>query len=275
MLLIKKIFYLLTLTLRHSVQYKKTKKGEKNMRTVNEVSKLTGVSVRTLHYYDTIDLLKPAKITEAGYRLYDDAALKRLQNILLFRELEFSLKEIKAILDSPIFDPEEALKQQIKLLELRRKHIDKLISFARELQRKGVDKMDLNVFRKTEVDQYAKEVKERWGSTKAYEEYEQKTKEKTDKEIEMAADKLLSLFAEFGTLRKFPPAKKEVQEKIAELQTFITKNYYHCTNEILCGLGQMYVCDERMKHNIDKTAGEGTAEFVKQAIEIYCKTETV
>ena len=67
------------------------------MQTVNEVSKLTGVSVRTLHYYDTIDLLKPAKITEAGYRLYDNAALKRLQNILLFRELKFSLKEIKAI----------------------------------------------------------------------------------------------------------------------------------------------------------------------------------
>lgn len=66
------------------------------MRTVNEVSKLTGVRIRTLHYYDTIDLLKPAKITEAGYRLYDDAALQRLQNILLFRELEFSLKEIKS-----------------------------------------------------------------------------------------------------------------------------------------------------------------------------------
>ena len=71
------------------------------MQTVNEVSKQTGVSVRTLHHYDAIDLLKPAKITKAGYRLYDDAALHRLQSILLFRELEFSLKDIKKILDSP------------------------------------------------------------------------------------------------------------------------------------------------------------------------------
>ncbi|MDE7308506.1 MAG: MerR family transcriptional regulator [Lachnospiraceae bacterium] len=245
------------------------------MQTVNEVSKLTGVSVRTLHYYDTIDLLKPAKITEAGYRLYDNAALKRLQNILLFRELEFSLKEIKAILDSPVFDPEEALKQQIKLLELRRKHIDELICFAHEIQRKGVNKMDLNDFYKTEIGQYAEEVKERWGSTKAYKEYEQKTKEKTNREIDMTADKLLSLFVEFGTLRKLPPAKREVQEKIAELQAFITENYYNCTDEILCGLGQMYVSDEHMKHNIDKAGGEGTAEFVKQAVEVYCKAETV
>ena len=81
------------------------------MRTVKEVSKITGVSVRTLHYYDAINLLKPTKITEAGYRLYDDQALNRLQHILLFRELQFSLKEIKTILDSPDFDPAEALAQ--------------------------------------------------------------------------------------------------------------------------------------------------------------------
>ena len=93
------------------------------MRTVNEVSKLTGVSVRTLHHYDAIGLLKPTKVTEAGYRLYDDTALSRLQNILLFRELQFPLKEIEAILDNSNFDPQEALAQQIKLLELQQKHI--------------------------------------------------------------------------------------------------------------------------------------------------------
>lgn len=106
------------------------------MRTVNEVSKLTGVSVRTLHHYDAIGLLKPTEVTETGYRLYDDTALSRLQNILLFRELQFPLKEIKAILDSSSFDPLEALTQQIELLELQYKHIGKLISFAREIQKK-------------------------------------------------------------------------------------------------------------------------------------------
>ena len=86
------------------------------MRTVKEVSRITGVSVRTLHYYDAIGLLKPTKVTEAGYRMYDDTALSRLQNILLFRELQFPLKEIKVILDSHGFSQEEAIAQQIKLL---------------------------------------------------------------------------------------------------------------------------------------------------------------
>ena len=104
------------------------------MRTVKEVSKLTGVSVRTLHYYDAIGLLEPTKVTDAGYRMYDDTSLSRLQNILLFRELQFPLKEIKEILDSPNFNQEEAVAQQIKLLELQYKHIGELISFAREIQ---------------------------------------------------------------------------------------------------------------------------------------------
>ena len=241
------------------------------MRTVNEVSKLTGVSVRTLHHYDAINLLKPTKITEAGYRLYDDKALKRLHNILLFRELQFPLKQIKLILDSPEFDQKEALEQQIKLLELRRKHIDELISFAREIQKGGVNKMNFNVFDKTEIEQYSEEVKKRWGSTKTYEEYEQKIKGKSDEEYNIMANKLLSLFEEMGSLRECSPENKEVQEKIKQLQVFITENYYNCTDEILNGLGQMYVCDERMKQNIDKAGGDGTAEFVKQAICIYCK----
>ena len=86
------------------------------MKTVNEVSKITGVSVRTLHHYDAIGLLRPTAVTEAGYRLYDDKALGRLQTILLFRQLQFPLKEIKKILDSPHFDPHDALAQQIDLL---------------------------------------------------------------------------------------------------------------------------------------------------------------
>ena len=100
------------------------------MRTVKEVSKLTGVSIRTLHYYDTIGLLQPTTTTEAGYRLYDDTALERLQNIMLFRELEFPLKEIKQILDSPDFDRKKALEQQIQLLTLKKEHLENLITFA-------------------------------------------------------------------------------------------------------------------------------------------------
>lgn len=240
------------------------------MRTVNEVSKLTGVSVRTLHHYDAIGLLKPTTVTKAGYRLYDDTAISRLQNILMFRELQFPLKEIKVILDSPDFDQAEALTQQIKLLELQKKHIEELISFAREIQEKGVIKMNFNAFSKAEIDHYAAEVKEKWGSTRAYEEYEKNRKQKTEHELRETENQLMALFAEIGSLQQLLPSEKEVQKKICMLQKFITDNYYVCTNEILKGLSQMYVNDERMKHNIDKAGGSGTAEFVKQAILIYC-----
>ena len=90
------------------------------MMTVNEVSKLAGVSIRTLQYYDSIGLLKPAEYTESGYRLYDDAAMERLQQILLFRELEFPLKEIKEIVTRPDFDKQKALEQQIELLTMKK-----------------------------------------------------------------------------------------------------------------------------------------------------------
>ena len=107
------------------------------MMTVNEVSKLSGVSIRTLHYYDTIGLLHPTEVTEAGYRLYDDAALERLQQILLFRELEFPLKEIRGILDAPNFDRNKALEQQIELLTLKKEHLENLINFDAMLSEGG------------------------------------------------------------------------------------------------------------------------------------------
>ena len=97
------------------------------MKTVTEVSKLSGVSVRTLHHYDAIGLLKPTRVTEAGYRLYDDAKLQRLQSILLFRTLRFSLKEIQRILDSPEFDPQEALEQQLAMLELQKQQLEETL----------------------------------------------------------------------------------------------------------------------------------------------------
>ena len=113
------------------------------MMTVHEVSRRTGVSVRTLQYYDKMGLLPPTARTEAGYRLYDDAALERLQQILLFRALAFSLKEIQAILQSPNFYRNRALDQQIHLLTLKRAHIDNLITFARGLKRNGRNKHGL------------------------------------------------------------------------------------------------------------------------------------
>lgn len=240
------------------------------MRTVNEVSKITGVSVRTLHYYDEIGLLKPTKTTDSGYRMYDDTAISPLQSILLFRELQFPLKEIKNILDSPDYDSKKALTQQIELLELEYRHIGELISFAREIKDKGVNMMNFKAFDKSEIEQYKAEVKEKWSHTKAYKEYEQKSKTQTNINSDKATMELMDIFAQIGKCRHLSPNSNQVQEKISALQEFITNNYYTCTNEILNGLGQMYVGDERFKKNIDKAGGNGTAEFVKEAISIYC-----
>lgn len=240
------------------------------MRTVKEVSKLAGVSVRTLHHYESIGLLKPTAVTESCYRLYDDTALTRLQNILLFHELRFPLKDIKEILDNPDFIPEEALAQQVHLLELKRKRLDELISFALEIQKKGVNSMNFQVFDNTEARQYAAEVKERWGNTKAYEEYQKKTAGQGPSASGEAAAELMSLFAELGALRHLSPGDNQVQNIIKKLQESITEHYYTCTDDILNGLGHMYVNDERMRQNIDKAGSEGTAEFAAQAIEAYC-----
>ena len=234
------------------------------MKTVMEVSRLTGVSVRALRYYDAIGLLKPSKVTEAGYRLYDNNALKRLQAILLFRELQFPLKEIRNILDSPVFDPDEALRQQIHLLELQKQRLEDLIHLAHEIQTKGFDTMDFHAFDKTKQEQYAEEVRTRWGQTEAYQEYKQRGSAGN-------GDALMELFADLGKLRQLPPESPEVQAGVKAIQDHITANYYTCTKEIFAGLGQMYVQDARFRKNIDAAGGEGTAEFAAKAIARYCK----
>lgn len=241
------------------------------MRTVKDVSKLTGVSVRTLHYYDAIGLLTPTKVTDAGYRMYDDTALSRLQSILLFRELQFPLKEIKEFLDNPDFNQEETIAQQIKLLELQYKHIGELISFAREIQTKGVKTMNFEVFDTNEIEQYKAEVKSKWGNSKAYQEYEQRVVSHSEHNDSKFVNEIMSLFTDLGAMKQLPPTDKAVQEKIAALQAYINENFYTCSNDILKELGEMYVCDDRFKKNIDRFGGEGTAKFVREAIFVYCE----
>lgn len=234
--------------------------GGVSMKTVKEISRLTGISVRTLHYYDEIDLLKPTKTTDSGYRLYDDTALERLHSILLFRELQFPLKEIKAILDSPDFDTQAALKEQIKLLEFQKNRLDEIIHSAHKLLMKGVNHMNFSAFDTTEFEKYATEAKQKWGHTKAYKEYAQR--HPNDK-----SDELMQIFTEIGRAKHISPKSQVAQNLIKKLQNFITENYYTCTDEILKNLGQLYISDERFKHNIDKAGGTGTAEFTAKIIE--------
>ena len=241
------------------------------MMTVNEVSKLTGVSIRTLQYYDSIGLLKPSEYTESGYRLYDDTALERLQQILLFKELEFPLKEIKEIIDAPGFDKKKALEQQIELLLLKKEHIENLIDFARRIKTIVVNKMDFKVFDRKKIEEYSKRAKEQWGHTSAYQEYEEKTKRVSDTQQKDVINSFMLIFVEFGKLKEQEASCDAVQSQVKKLQDFITANYYTCTKEILSGLGKMYASGGEFTENIDNYGEEGTACFTAKAIEIYCK----
>ena len=240
------------------------------MMTVNEVSKLTGVSIRTLQYYDTIGLLKPAEYTESGYRLYDDTALERLQQILLFKELEFPLKEIKEIIDAPNFDRNKALEQQIELLTMKKEHLENLINFARGIKWLGVKQMDFTVFDTKKIDEYSKRAKEQWGKTPEYKEFEEKSKDWTDEYQQGMLKDFMQIFIEFGEMKSMDPADEKVQLQVKKLQDYITEHFYNCTKEILSCLGKMYSGGGEFTENIDKAGGEGTAEFSAKAIEIYC-----
>jgi len=241
------------------------------MKTVREVSRITGVSVRTLHHYDTIGLLKPAAVSASGYRLYDDRSLERLQSILIFRELEFSLQEIRQILESPSFDPGEALQQQIRLLELRRRRLTRLINYARHIYETGEMNMDFSAFEKKKLDRYAAEAKKNWGKTDAYREYSEKNRGQTQAQQQETADGLMDIFCRLGAIRHLSPAGEEAQSLIRELQEYITRHYYTCTLQILRGLGQMYVAGGEMTENIDTAGGTGTAAFAWAAIDVYTK----
>lgn len=239
------------------------------MMTVNEVSRLTGVSIRTLQYYDTIGLLPPAGYTEAGYRLYDDSALERLQQILLFKELEFPLKEIKTIMDAPDFDRSRALEQQIELLTMKKEHLEMLIDFARKIKTTGVHKMDFSVFDTTKMNEYSKKAKAQWGQTSEYKEYEENAQNQSPDTQKMAWKNLMLIFVEFGKLRDKEPGDPEVQLQVKKLQDYISEHFYKCSNEVLKGLGALYSAGGEFTENIDKAAGSGTAVFAAKAIDIF------
>lgn len=239
---------------------------------INEVAKLTGVTVRTLHYYDEIGLLSPSEITEVGYRLYDNTALETLQQILFFRELEFSLSDIKEIMTNPNYNKDEALRKHRELLIKKRSRLDNLISLL-DNTLKGDNTMSFQEFDITEIEkakrEYANEVKERWGHTDAYAESEEKTAGYDDAQWKLLIGEGAVILKEFGECRGLLPGSIEAQALVEKWQSYITTSFYNCTKEILSCLGMMYIGDERFTENIDKN-GKGTAEFMANAIAIYC-----
>lgn len=241
------------------------------MLTVHEVSAMTGVSVRALHHYDAIGLLKPDRVTEAGYRLYGGAALERLQHILLFRELQFPLKDIRAILDSPGFERGRALAQQIRLLELKKARLENLIDLAKGLKATEVGKLDFSAFDTKKIDEYARQAKASWGQTAQWREYEAKSKGRTREEARDLSAELMGILAAFGGMRDRDPADAAVQAQVKKLQDYITAHYYACSDQVLAALGGMYAAGGDMTENIDAAGGAGTAACAARAIEVYCE----
>ena len=240
---------------------------------IKECSRLTGVSVRTLHYYDEIGLLKPSYVDEQnGYRFYDAAYPERMQEILFYREPDFSLKSIAEILSSPDYDRHKVLDGQKRLLIMKKERPERLIA-ALEQAKKG--EITMRAFDNSEYEtarqQYEDEAKQRWGNTDAYKESQAKTAGYSKEKWNDVLDGLNGVFVEFAECKKCSERADSdtAQRLVQKLQDYITANFYHCTNEILAGLGQMYVCDERFRNNID-SHGEGTAEFVSEAIGVYC-----
>ncbi len=239
--------------------------------TVKDLSKLTGVSIRTLRYYDTIGLLPPSRYTQSGYRIYDKESLERLQQILFFKELEFPLKEIKRIIDSPDFDKESALNAQIELLRLKKEHFESLIDFALKIKETGVNEMKFEVFKNEKLREYEEKAKAKWGNTAEYKEFEEKTADKSDSDRAKAGQDLMKIFSQFAEVKDKTPDSPEAQKTVKKLQDYISENFYNCSDTVLKSLGEMYASGGEFTQNIDNSAGEGIAVFVAKAIDIYCK----
>ena len=241
--------------------------------SIGSLSKLSGVSIRALHHYDTLGLLRPSEVAQSGYRYYDDAAVEKLWQILFFRELDFPLNEIAQILSSPAFDRDRALAEHRNLLMQKRERLDRLITLVSNAM-KGETNMEFKPFDTSEIDslrnQYAEEAKTRWGNTEAYRESAWRTAKYSAEDFARIQEQSNDLFREFAALVGVDPSDARVQALVKRWQALISESYYFCSDEILEGLGQMYVADERFTKNLDQF-GAGTAQLMSDAIAAYCK----
>ncbi|NLZ73853.1 MAG: MerR family transcriptional regulator [Bacteroidales bacterium] len=238
---------------------------------VKEVADLVGISVRALHHYDEIGLLIPEQTTSAGYRVYSDENLEKLQQILFFRELGFPLKKIKEIVDSPSFERQEALMLQHRMLLEKKKRLEKMIGTVEKTIQHSKGEIEMSNKDKFEgfdfsINPYEQEARKKWGD-KVVEEYNEKAKNITRSD----PDKFNVIFRKLASIRHLSPDSKEAQEGINEWYQSINKlgNY---SLDAFKGLGQMYVADERFTKNIDGF-GEGLARFMCEAMAIYADTQ--
>ena len=282
------------------------------MRTVKEISDLTGISVRTLHYYDEIGLLKPTEKSDAGYRLYDDKALETLQQILFFREFDISLKEIKAVLDNPALERNQILQVQRKMLITKKERMERLIASIDDIL-KGENKMDFTIFTKTEVEEMFQTMLEHmpenmrniaikeFGSIEQWKKHymEVVSSEEMQKgyakvvEWYGGKDKFLSVartpvskeVAESYNKRIEAILQKLIAKQNCDIDSFEVKELVGEYGFVMKQLAQIkeekgfmmaqtqYYRNEQIKPMIDEKYGEGASDFFAQAIENYYKVK--
>ncbi len=248
------------------------------MYKISEVAKLSGVSVRMLHHYDNIGLLTPSDKNDKNYRLYSDEDVKRLYQILIFKELEFSLKEIKNILDDENFDREKALRLQRELIVEKRKRMDNILNSIDEVidnleGDKAMSNKDFKAFSYEEIkkheEKYKEETEKRYGKSNAYKECNDKTGKYSKNDWENISKEADEIYKKLAGLMDRQLEDTEVQDLVDQWRNHISKNYYNCTIDIFRGLALMYVADERFTKNIDKYK-DGLAQFLSDAMNVYC-----
>lgn len=248
---------------------------------IKEVADIAGISVRALHHYDHIGLLKPESVSPAGYRLYTERDLEKLQQVLFFKELGFSLQQTKEIVNSPAFDRRKALISHKKLLIEKKARLEKIIESVEHTIQSieggiSMDKKEMfNSFDMTQIEEqrkkYAREAEERYGDTDAYKESQQKTSGYKKEDWAEITSEQQGIYKNIIKYMDKGPGAPEIQEAVERLRNHITRYYYNCTLEIFRGLGELYVQDERFTKNIDKYK-EGLARFLSEAMRIYCDT---
>jgi len=243
--------------------------------TIQKLANLGNVSVRTLHYYDEIGLLKPSHIGKNSYRYYEEKELLKLQQILFFRELEFPLEKIKKLLNSPYFDEETAFIDHKTTLLLKKKRIEKLIRLIDKTMQDIKNNLVIDnaeelydAFKDDDVREYQKEVEERWGNTNAYKQSMAKVNKMTKKEMEKLKEEGKIFTQKLADSMDKGIESKEVQDLISEHYKGI-QFFYDCPIEMYRNLGKMYVDDVRFTAYYDKFR-PGLAVFVRDAIEYYC-----
>ena len=244
--------------------------------TVKQLADISGTSVRTLHYYDEIGLLKPSYVAENGYRYYEERELYTLQQILFFKELDFALEDIANIINTPGFNALEALEDQQKLLASEQKRILKLlITIEKTIKTmKGGGKMNTNdifePFTDEELNQLKEEAKQKWGETDAYKQSVERTKHWTKADYDRIKAEGIAFTQKLAKAMDLDISSDEVQALVRQHHKSI-EVFYDCPIDFYRNLGKMYISDPRFTLYYDKFR-PGLAKWLQQAIEYYCDT---